>query len=281
MTLLQPANLLGEYRVTGRGIGAFNVLHLESAEAIAAAAERAGLPVIMQISQNCAKFHGGLAPLARATIAIAESASVPVAVHLDHAEDPALVTEAIGLGFTSVMYDGSKLPTAENRAETARVTREAHAAGVYVEAELGEIGGKAGAHTPGVRTDPDEAKQFVAETGVDALAVAVGSEHAMKERTASLDLGLIGRLKNAIDVPLVLHGSSGVPDEEIARAIGAGMVKINVSTHLAGEFTRAIREWLDENPDALDSRKYIGAGRDALAAEAARLLTLFAGGPRA
>ena len=147
--------------------------------------------MILQISQNCADYHGGLEPIALATLAVARRAQTPVAVHLDHAERPELVDEAIALGFGSVMFDGGALPYDENVAITAEVAARAHAAGVYVEGELGEVGGKDGAHAPGVRTDPDEARAFVAATGVDALAVAVGSSHAMTDRTASLDLELI------------------------------------------------------------------------------------------
>ncbi len=147
---------------------------------------------------------------------------------------------------------------------------------MLVEAELGEIGGKDGAHAPGVRTDPDEAARFVAETGVDALAVAVGSSHAMTERNAALDLELIARLHAAVPVPLVLHGSSGVPDDTIVRGIRSGLTKINVSTHLNGAFTGAIRAYLAQHPSAVDSRKYLAAGRDAVRLEAGRLLRLFA-----
>jgi fructose-bisphosphate aldolase class II len=174
------------------------------------------------------------------------------------------------------MFDASRLDYDENVAATAAVAAYAHERGVAVEAELGEIGGKDGAHAPGVRTDPDEAAAFVAATGVDALAVAVGSSHAMTAREASLDLALIARLRAALPVPLVLHGSSGVPDETIAAAIAAGMTKINVSTHLNGFFTRAVREYLDSHPDVVDSRKYIAAGRTALSGEAERMLRLFA-----
>lgn len=260
----------------GTGVGAFNVLHLETAEALVAAAEQAELPVILQISENCVKFHGSLTPIAAATLAIARESTAEVAVHLDHAEDPELALAAIELGFTSVMYDGAKLDYAENVRETARVVRAAHAAGVYVEAELGEIGGKDGAHAPGVRTDPREAAQFVTDTGVDALAVAVGSSHAMTERTASLDLDLISEIHQALAVPLVLHGSSGVPDQVIQAGIEAGLTKINVSTYLNTQFTAAIHEFFEANPRVVDSRKYLGAGRDALRDGAARLLRLFA-----
>lgn len=277
MTLVTTGQLLADAEANGWAAAALNVVHLETAEALAQAAEQAELPVILQISQNCADYHGGLAPIALATLEIARRSSAPIAVHLDHAERVDLVTEAVDLGFSSVMYDGGKLPYDENVAVTAEVVQRCRAAGVFVEAELGEVGGKDGAHAPGVRTDPAEARAFVEATGVDALAVAVGSSHAMKQRTASLDLELIARLRAAVPVPLVLHGSSGVPDETISQAIAAGMRKINVSTHLVGLFTRAIRDTLDEQPELVDSRKYVLAGRAAVTPEAARLIRLFAG----
>jgi fructose-bisphosphate aldolase class II len=276
MTLTPTRTILDEAHAAGRGVGAFNVVHLETAEALAGAAEAAGLPVILQLSENCIRYHGALDPIALATLAIADASTARVAVHLDHAEDPGLALRAIDRGFGSVMYDGAKLDFADNVATTRRVVEHADSAGVLVEAELGEIGGKDGAHAPGVRTDPDEAARFVAETGIGALAVAVGSSHAMTERTAAIDLDLIARLVGAVRVPLVLHGSSGVPDETIVRGIRAGLTKINVSTHLNAAFTGAIREHLSRHPAAVDSRPYIAAGRDAVQREAARLLTLFA-----
>ncbi|MGP6169675.1 class II fructose-bisphosphate aldolase [Microbacterium sp. A204] len=276
MTLVSAADLVRDAASSGRGIGAFNVIHLETAEALVAASAEARLPVILQISQNCAKYHGALEPIALATLAVARRAETPVAVHLDHAEDPALVNDAIALGFGSVMFDGGALPYDENVALTRSVASRAHAAGVYVEGELGEVGGKDGAHAPGVRTDPDEARAFVAETGVDALAVAVGSSHAMLDRSASLDIDLIAQLHTALEVPLVLHGSSGVADAVIVEAVRAGMTKINVSTHLNGFFTREVRSTLAANEQLVDSRKYIAPARDAVTNEAARMLRLFA-----
>lgn len=276
MTLASARDLIAAASAAGTGIGAFNVIHLETAEGLVRASERSQLPVILQISQNCADYHGGLEPIALATLAVARRAATPVAVHLDHAERPELVDEAIALGFGSVMFDGGALPYDDNVALTAAVAERAHAAGVYIEGELGEVGGKDGAHAPGVRTDPDEARAFVAATGVDALAVAVGSSHAMTARTASLDLELIARLHAALAVPLVLHGSSGVADAVIADAVRAGMTKINVSTHLNGFFTRAVRERLSADERLVDSRKYLAPARDALAAEASRMLQLFA-----
>lgn len=277
MTRASTTALLAAAAESGTAVGAFNVIHLESAEAIAAGAEAAGLPVIMQISENCVRYHGALAPIALATRAIADAAAVPVALHLDHATVTALVDEAIGLGFDSIMYDGAHLDYDANCATTAEVVRRAHDAGIAVEAELGEIGGKDGAHAPGVRTDPAEAVEFTALTGIDALAVAVGSSHAMVERTSRLDLTLIARLAEVVPVPLVLHGSSGVADDEIRRGVAAGMRKVNVSTHLNSVFTVSVRETLTANPALVDSRKYLAPAREAFAAEAARLLTLLAG----
>ncbi|SIR96826.1 class II fructose-bisphosphate aldolase [Microbacterium sp. RURRCA19A] len=273
------AALLSHAARTRSAIGAFNIVHLETAEGLARAAEAADAPLILQISENCVAFHGGLEPLARATAAIAARSSAPLALHLDHAEDVELALEAVDLGFGSVMYDGAKLPYAENVANTRRVVDYAHAAGAIVEAELGEIGGKDGAHAPGVRTDPDEAERFVDETGVDALAVAVGSSHAMTDRSATLDFALITRLRDAVPVPLVLHGSSGVSDRDLQIAVASGIAKVNVSTHLTNVFTRRVRETLASDVRLVDSRKYIAPARDAMSVEAARLLRVLSGAP--
>jgi fructose-bisphosphate aldolase, class II len=207
---------------------------------------------------------------------LARSGAGPVVVHLDHATDASLVDEAAELGFGSVMFDASRMPYAENVAATAEVVRRCHDRGLDVEAELGEIGGKDGVHSPGARTQPEEARAFVEATGVDALAVAVGSSHAMTERRVALDLELISELRAAVPVPLVLHGSSGVPDEELIRAVRAGMTKINIATHLNRVFTNSVRSSLADNPAMVDSRTYLGPARDAVAVEAARLLRLLA-----
>lgn len=277
MPLTPTQQIMAAAVAGGYGQGAFNVLHLETAEALVAGAESAESPLILQISQNCVVFHGGLEPIARATLALASSATVPVAVHLDHAEDQDLVRQAVDLGFGSVMYDGAALPYRQNVDATRRMADYAHAHGVYLEAELGEVGGKDGAHAPGALTDPGEAAEFVVATGVDALAVAVGSSHAMTERSAELNLERIAELHARLEVPLVLHGSSGVPEDALVRGIAAGMRKINVSTHLNGFFTRAVRHYLEQHPEAVDSRKYLAQGRQALIPEVARLLTLFRG----
>ncbi|WP_375423462.1 ketose-bisphosphate aldolase [uncultured Friedmanniella sp.] len=274
MTAAGLLEVLVPATAAGRGVGAFNVFSLEHAEALVTGASQAGAAVVLQISQNAVGYHGSLAPIALATLALARAGTTPAVVHLDHATDVALVREAVALGFGSVMFDGSALPYDENVAATAAVVTHCHAHGVDVEAELGEVGGKDGVHAPGARTRPDEAAAFVAVTGVDALAVAVGTSHAMTERTTSLDLDLIMEIRASVDVPLVLHGSSGVPDHEIVRAVRAGMTKINIATHLNVVFTDRVRQLLLAHPALVDSRKYLGPARDAVSEEVARLLRL-------
>lgn len=276
MTLSRLDEVLAGAVREGRGVGAFNVIQVEHAEALVAAAERTGLPVVLQISENTARYHGALVPIALATKAIADRSSAVCVLHLDHAESQALIDEAVAVGFTSVMFDGSTLHDDINRRVTRSVVRRCHAAGVSVEAELGEVGGKEGPHAPGLRTDPGDAARFVADTGVDALAVAVGSSHAMTSRTAKLDLPLIAAIHERVPVPLVLHGSSGVADPDLVAAVEAGMTKVNIATHLNGVFTAALLEMLEANPAVVDTRKYIGAGRTAVTDETARLLLLLA-----
>ena len=214
----------------GGAVAAFNVITLEHAEAIAAAAVDTGIPVILAISENAVRFHGGqVGPISAAAAAVARLASVPISLHLDHVTDDALVDQAAEAGFSSLMYDGAALSYADNVERTRRAATVARAAGLWVEAELGYVGGKPdapqSAHAPGVRTDPDEAEEFVRQTGVDALAVAVGSSHAMTSRSAELDVALIARLRERLPLPLVLHGSSGVPDRVLRDAVAAGIAR--------------------------------------------------------
>ena len=274
MTLARLTEVLAPAAASGIGVGAFNVFSIEHAEAFTIAAEAAGTPVVLQISQNAVRYHGALAPIGLAILALARNGTVPMVVHLDHVTDESLVDEAVSLGFGSVMFDASTMPYADNVASTAAIVRRCHDRGIDVEAELGEIGGKDGVHGSGVRTRPDEAADFAEATGVDALAVAVGSSHAMTERHVALDLELISALRVAVPVPLVLHGSYGVPDEELVRAVQAGMTKINIATYLNQVFTHSVRATLAANPDMVDSRRYLGPAREAVAAESARLLRL-------
>ncbi|MFE2530333.1 ketose-bisphosphate aldolase [Streptomyces sp. NPDC059371] len=283
MPLAATGELVARTAEDRTAVAAFNVITLEHIEAVIAGAESAGAPVVLQVSENAVKFrHGRLLPLARAATAAAERASVPVALHLDHVQSDDLLRQAPGAGFSSVMYDASRLPYEENLAATRAAADWVHAQGLWIEAELGEIGGKHGepprdAHAPGARTDPLEARAFVADSGVDALAVAIGSSHAMTSRTAALDHGLLKRLAAALDVPLVLHGSSGVPDGELRAAVEGGIAKVNIGTALNIAMTGAIREFLTASPDAVDSRKYLGVGREAMARTVAGLIAVLRG----
>jgi fructose-bisphosphate aldolase class II len=241
---------------------------LEHAEAIASAAERAGAACILQVSQNAVAFHHGrLGPIAAACAAVATSAAVPLSLHLDHVEDRELLEQAASHQFSSVMFDAGARPYSENVALTRSAAEWAHRHGLFIEAELGYVGGKASqpqsAHEKGVLTDPREAFEYVASTGVDALAVAVGSSHAMTQQTARLEHTRIQQLAEALSIPLVLHGSSGVPMPELIEAVAHGMVKINVGTALNVAFTSAVRASLAGSA-GVDPRNYLRAAREAI-----------------
>ncbi|MEV5640112.1 ketose-bisphosphate aldolase [Streptomyces flaveolus] len=283
MPLATTGDLITRAAAARSAVAAFNVITLEHIEAVVAGAESVGAPVVLQVSENAVKFrYGRLLPLARATVAAAEAAAVPVALHLDHVQSDALLRQAPDAGFSSVMYDASRLPYTENLAATRAAADWAHAQGLWIEAELGEVGGKNGegpldAHAPGARTDPAEARAFVGDSAVDALAVAVGSSHAMTTRTAALDHDLLKELSGTLDVPLVLHGSSGVPDGELAAAVAGGIAKVNVGTALNIAMTGAIREYLASHPDAVDSRRYLTVGREAMVRTVAELTRVVTG----
>ncbi|MDN3262399.1 class II fructose-bisphosphate aldolase family protein [Streptomyces sp. CSDS2] len=278
MPLVPTGELVTRAAAARAAVAAFNVITLEHIEAVITGAEAAGSPVVLQVSENAVKFrYGRLLPLARAAVTAAERAAVPVGLHLDHVQSDDLLRQAPDAGFGSVMYDAARLSYADNLAATRAAADWAHAQGLWIEAELGEIGGKDGrppldAHAPGARTDPDRARDFVAGTGVDALAVAIGSAHAMTSRTAVLDHALLTRLSAALGVPLVLHGSSGVPDGQLVAAVGEGIAKVNVGTALNMAMTGAIRDFLAARPEAVDSRAYLGVGREAMAREVRRII---------
>lgn len=270
MPLTTTGQLVRSAASSSSAVAAFNVITLEHVEGVIAGAEAAGRPIILQISQNAVRFHGGqLRPITRAALEAATTSAIAVALHLDHVTDPHLLQQAADAGFSSAMFDAGTAPYADNVAATRDAARWAHSTGVWLEAELGYVGGKPGtpasAHTRGVRTDPMEASRFVEETGVDALAVAVGSSHAMTSKTARLDHELIRRIAAEVIVPLVLHGSSGVGDDELRDAVSAGIRKINIGTALNIAFTGAVRRTLEAGPSIVDAREYLVAAREAVA----------------
>ncbi|MGA8247213.1 MAG: class II fructose-bisphosphate aldolase [Nocardioides sp.] len=273
MTVAAIGDLVAEAQRRRRALPAFNVITLEHAEAIVAAATRSGRGLVLALSENAIRYHDGAAePILAAVHALAAEVGTPLAIHLDHLTDDALVDQAISGRLrpfvSSLMYDAGALAYDENLARTRAVVEAGHESGLWVEAELGYVGGKPGAarsaHEAGVRTDPEEAASFVAETGVDALAVAVGSSHAMTTRTARLDHALIADLRARVPVPLVLHGSSGVPDDELRRAVAAGMTKINIGTALNVALTATVRELLDADATLTDPRRYLAPARTAM-----------------
>jgi fructose-bisphosphate aldolase, class II len=268
-----------EAKRAGRAVAALNVITLEHAEAVARAASAAGTEVIMQVSENAIRYHDGeLEPLAAAVHAVADRATAPIALHLDHVTGPELFDQALHSVFSSIMFDAAALAYADNVAHTARAARAAHDAGLWLEAELGYVGGKPdaprSAHLPGVRTDPDEAEEFVRATGVDLLAVAVGSTHAMTERTARLDHARIAELAHRLPVPLVLHGSSGVAPDELRQAVRAGITKVNIGTALNVAMTDSVRSTLATEPELVDPRRYLAPARTAMSEAVHGLLTL-------
>jgi fructose-bisphosphate aldolase class II len=280
VTLASTAALVAAAGSKQAAVFAFNVITIEHAEGIAEGAERAGEAVLFQVSENTVGFHGGrIAPLVSACARLAEACAVPIAVHLDHFQDTGLLAEAVdtaaALGVSSIMIDAAHLPYRDNVERTRSFTDAAHRAGLWVEAELGEIGGKGqgtvSAHTAGVRTDPAEAVAFAEQTGVDGLAVAVGNTHAMATRDARLDIALIRQLADRVPIPLVLHGSSGVPDDQLRAAVAAGMRKINVGTALNGAYTAAVRTALSTDAAGTDPRPYLSSGRQAIADTVAAL----------
>jgi fructose-bisphosphate aldolase class II len=263
MGISSTQELVNAARDGGVAALAFNVIGLEHAEAVVSGAEAAGLPVIMQVSANAIRFRGAVEPLAAACLARAEQARVPVALHLDHAESLELCRRAVAAGFSSAMFDAASADYEQNLAATRQAAAWARQAGAWLEGELGEIAGKPGARA-GELTDPLQAREFVAATGVDGLAVAVGSRHKMTATDGRLDLERIAELREAVSVPLVLHGSSGIADAHLREAVDAGIVKVNVGTRLALAYTAAVRQALCEGERLPDPRALLDKARAAM-----------------
>ena len=275
MSLTPTREIIDAAHDNGTGAGAFNVIHLETAEALVAGAESAGRGVILQISQNCAAYHGSLAPLGLACLTFASAATVPVAVHLDHAEDEALAREAVDLGFGSVMYDGATLPYAQNVAATKRVVQ-------YCARARRLRGGRARRHRrQGRRPRPGRAHRSCRGgelRGRHRRGRAGGGRRVVARDDAAGGHPrprVIARLRAALAVPLVLHGSSGVSDDRAGRGDPRRHDEDQrVDAPEPGVHARTA-EYLAAEPTVVDSRKYVRAGRYAVAGEAARLLTLF------
>lgn len=259
--------MLDKAREKGYAIGAFNMSNMEILQAVVQAAEIENAPVIVQASQAALKYAGVDYIEAMGKLA-AQKASVPVAIHLDHGTDFNLIMLCIRHGFTSVMIDGSKYQFEENIAITKKVVEIAHAIDVSVEAELGKIGGTEDHITVSEKealyTEPEEAVQFAKETGVDSLAISIGTAHGPYKGEPKLDFDRLAEIRSMLDIPIVLHGASGVPDDSIRKAVERGVCKINIDTEIRQSFTGAVRKILADNPAEYDPRKIVGAAKEAM-----------------
>ncbi len=257
MTLATLKDVLEPAMLGGHAVAGLVVLGWEDARAYVSAAEAEGAPVILQAGPGC-RTHTPLPVLAAMFRHLAEAATVPVVAHLDHGHSAEECTEAIRCGFSSVMFDGSRLPLDENIAETAKIARIAHQSGVSVEGEIGFVGYSEGALSCG--TDPEEARLFVDGTGIDAMAISIGNVHLQQEQTADIDFGLLRRIENVSDVPLVMHGSSGIPrDQRRKLALDSKVCKFNVGTELRQVFGTSLRAELARNTDEFDRVKLLAA----------------------
>ena len=269
MSLVNSRELLKDAQAHGYAVGAFNVENMEMMQAVIAAAEAEDAPLMLQTTPSTLRY-ADTAVFAAMARAIAGKAKVPVAIHLDHGDSFELCRRAAWDGYTSVMIDGSKLPLEENITLVRRVVQMAGDVPQQpaVEAELGRLGGKEDSlevkSGEDIYTDPDEASRFVDETGIDSLAVAIGTAHGFYKGKPKLDFDRLAQLRNAVSVPLVLHGSSGVPDEDVQRAISLGVCKVNFATELRVAYTEATRDTLSGDPALYDPKKFGGPGRNAV-----------------
>lgn len=259
-------------------VGGFNICNMEFVQAVVQAAEAQGSPVILQVSQGVAKY-AGVETITEIVKAEAKKASIPVALHLDHGTDYDVIMQCLRAGFTSIMIDASRYELEENIRITAEIARACHAMNVGVEAELGKIHGVEDEIAVDAKdasfTDPQEAVRFVRETGIDALAIAVGTAHGPYKGKPELDFDRIKVIKELTDTAIVLHGSSGVGEADLRRAVELGVNKFNIDTDLRQAFNGAIRTYLMEDSEAYDPKKIIGVTKPAIQRVAEGKITLF------
>jgi len=265
MPLVTLKEVLKGTRENGYAVGAFNFNSYEDAQGIINGAVAKKAPVIVMASMGAVKYIG-LKTTAYMIKGMAESVDIPVCLHLDHATDHDMIKACINAGFTSVMIDASMKSYEENIAETSSVVEYASKFGCSVEAELGKVGGKEDNvdtdEPEAAFTDPADVPRFVRETGLDALAIAIGTVHGFYKSEPKLDFERLAAIAKVTDVPLVLHGGTGVPVEDFKKAIKLGMSKINVGTELKATYAKAVRESLAAKPNEIDPRKFMGAVKD-------------------
>lgn len=264
MTLVTTKEMLEKAQAGHYAVGAFNVENLEMVMAVIEAAHELQSPVIMQTTPSTVKYAGLDYFLAMVKTA-AERTNVPVAMHLDHGSSFELAMQALRTGYTSIMIDGSHSPFEDNIAVSKAVADACSPSGISVEAELGKVGGKeddldGGSGNP--YTDPLEAKEFVERTGVNSLAVAIGTAHGIYSGEPKLDFERLTEIRNVVSIPLVLHGASGVPDSSVQEAISRGICKVNYATELRIAFSEGVKDYLSKDPEAFDPKKYNKAGLD-------------------
>lgn len=264
MPLVTTKQMLLDAQKGNYAVGAFNVENMEMVMAVMEAAEELKSPVIMQTTPSTVKYAGLDFFLANVKAA-AERASVPVAMHLDHGSSFELAMQAYRTGYTSIMIDGSHGSFEENIAVSKAVADACTPSGIPVEAELGKVCGKeddldGGDDNP--YTDPDQAVEFVKRTGITSLAVAIGTAHGVYKGEPKLDLDRLSEIREVVDIPLVLHGTSGVPDETVTECVNRGICKVNYATDLRIAFTKGVSEVFSENPDVIDPKKYNACGKE-------------------
>ena len=262
--LVTSKEILLKAQAGGYAVGAFNVENMEMVQAVAEAAEELQSPVIMQTTPSTVKYAGLDYYLANVKTA-AERVSVPIVMHLDHGSSFELAMQALRMGYTSIMIDGSHASFEDNIAVSRAVTDACRPSEIPVEAELGKVGGKeddldGGTDNP--YTDPEEAKEFVERTGVDSLAVGIGTAHGIYKGEPKLQYDILSRIRDTVDIPLVLHGTSGVPDEAVKECIKRGICKVNYATDLRIAFTKGVNQIFAADADTIDPKKYSGAGRE-------------------
>ena len=262
MPLVTTKEMFQKAQAGQYAVGAFNVENLEMVMAVIRAAEELNAPVIMQSTPSTVKYAGLDYYLAMAKAA-AERASVPVAMHLDHGNTFELAMQALRTGYTSIMIDGSHGSFEENIALTRRVAEACLPSDISVEAELGKVGGKEDdleAEHDSPYTDPQQAKEFVERTNVCSLAVAIGTAHGLYHGTPKLDLERLSAIHEVVSIPLVLHGASGLTDEDVRDCVKRGICKVNFATELRAAYSRAVQETFAENPGTIDPKAYGKAG---------------------
>ena len=256
MPLTTTVSMLRKAQEQGLAVGAFNVENMEMAQAIISAAEELRAPVILQTTPSTVRY-AGTGMYAAMVAALAQEASVPVAMHLDHGDSFALCAQALRSGYTSVMIDGSKLPLEENIALTYKVSEMCAAVGVPVEGEIGRVGGKEDdLESDGGYTIPEEAVRFEKESGLFSMAVGVGTAHGFYKEKPQLNKELITTLRGMLQAPMVLHGASGLSDEDVKDCIRRGICKVNFATELRAAYTEGVKAVLAENPKTFDPKAY-------------------------